>query len=108
MQVPRITLVAERELSVFEPDCDIVPSDSFDRLIFTGLAGRTGGKMQFYNLKTRSHVDVPESDVKKTKMIRKTKTGEQTRYAFTAVHEGQKLFKFVNEATYKASSAPEA
>jgi len=64
--------------------------------------------MQFYNLKTRSHVEVPEGEVKKLKMVRPTKSGEQTRYAFTAVHDGQKLFKFVNEATFKASSAPEA
>lgn len=64
--------------------------------------------MQFYNLKTRSHVDVPESEVKKMKMKRKTKSGEQVRYAFTATHEGVKLFKFVNEATYKASAAKEA
>lgn len=63
--------------------------------------------MQFYNLKTRSHVEVPEGDVKRMKMIRKTKSGEQTRYAFTATFEGSKLFKFVNEATYKASSAEE-
>lgn len=64
--------------------------------------------MQFYNLKTRSHVDVPESEVRKTKMRRKTKSGEQVRYAFTANYQGNKLFKFVNEATYKASSAKEA
>jgi hypothetical protein len=64
--------------------------------------------MQFYNLKTRSHVEVPEADVRKTKMTRKTKSGEQTRYAFTANYEGTKLFKFVNEATYNASSATEA
>ena len=63
--------------------------------------------MQFYNLKTRSHVDVPEKDVKKTKMVRKTKTGEQTRYALTAEFEGSTLYKFVNEATYKATNAPE-
>ena len=66
------------------------------------------GNMQFYNLKTRSHVEVPEGDVRKTKMIRQTKSGEQTRYAFTANYQGTKLFKFVNEATYKASSAQEA
>lgn len=63
--------------------------------------------MQFYNLKTRSHVDVPESDVRKTKMVRKTKTGEQTRYAFTANYNGTRLFKFVNEAAFKASTAAE-
>jgi hypothetical protein len=63
--------------------------------------------MQFYNLKTRSHVDIPESDVRKQKMVRKTKSGEQVRYALTANFEGTKLFKFVNEATYKSSSAKE-
>jgi hypothetical protein len=63
--------------------------------------------MQFYNLKTRSHVDVPDSDVMKKKMIRTTKSGEQVRYALTATYQGSTLFKFVSEATYKASSAKE-
>ncbi len=67
-----------------------------------------GGKMQFYNLKTRSHVEIPETDVRKMKMTRKTKSGEQTRYALTATYEGSKLFKFVNEATYNSSNAAEA
>jgi len=71
--------------------------------------GRTdaGGIMQFYNLKTRSHVDVPESDVKKTKMIRKTKSGEQVRYAFTAEYQGAKLFKFVNEKMFQDTNVTE-
>ncbi len=64
--------------------------------------------MQFYNLKTRSHVEVPDSDVHKMKMVRPTKNGEQTRYAFTAQHEGQKLFKFVSEKAYQDSTAQEA
>ncbi len=63
--------------------------------------------MQFYNLKTRSHVEVPESEIKKVKMTRTTKSGEQIRYAFTAEHDGGKLFKFVSEAVYKASAAKE-
>lgn len=65
------------------------------------------GYMQFYNLKTRSHVDVPESMVKKTKMIRKTKNGEQVRYALKAEFEGSQLFKFVNEATFKSMDVEE-
>lgn len=64
--------------------------------------------MQFYNLKTRSHVDVPEANVKKKKMIRKTKSGEQTRYALMAEYEGTTLYKFINEATYKSSNAKDA
>jgi hypothetical protein len=63
--------------------------------------------MQFYNLKTRSHVEVPESDVRKTKLVKKTKTGEQTRYAMIANYNGSKLYKFVNEATFNASGAKE-
>lgn len=63
--------------------------------------------MQFYNLKTRSHVEIPDDQVKKRKMVRPTKSGEQTRYAFTAEHNGIKLFKFVNEATYNSSKAKE-
>jgi hypothetical protein len=63
--------------------------------------------MKFYNLKTRSHVDVPDSAVMKTKMVRKTKNGEQVRYALKAEHNGAQLFKFVSEATYKATNAKE-
>lgn len=63
--------------------------------------------MKFYNLKTRSHVDVPEGDVRKTKMVRKTKNGEQVRYALTAEYQGSKLFRFVNEATFKSTDAKE-
>jgi hypothetical protein len=64
--------------------------------------------MKFYNLKTRSHVEVPDADVRKVTMTRETKSGTQTRYAFMAVYEGSKLYKFVNEAAYKESSAKEA
>lgn len=63
--------------------------------------------MEFYNLKTRSKVDVPDSNVTKKKMVRKTKSGEQTRYALIAELDGTKLYKFVNEATYTASGAKE-
>jgi hypothetical protein len=74
----------------------------------SGLSRALGGTMQFYNLKTRSHVDVPDAQIRKQKMVRKTKNGEQVRYALTADYNGTKLFKFVNEATYKSSSAKEA
>jgi hypothetical protein len=63
--------------------------------------------MQFYNLKTRSHVDVPDKDIRKKKMVRKTKSGEQTRYALMANYEGSKLYKFVNESTYNSTNVPE-
>lgn len=63
--------------------------------------------MQFYNLKKRSHVEVPEKDIQKVKMIRKTKTGEQTRYALTATYEGSKLYKFVSKDVYEKTDAKE-
>jgi hypothetical protein len=63
--------------------------------------------MEFYNLKTRTKVDVPDSDVRKTKMVRKTKNGEQTRYALKATYQGSTLYKFVNEATYNATNVAE-
>ncbi len=63
--------------------------------------------MKFYNLNTRSHVEVPDGNIKKKKMVRKTKSGEQVRYALTAEYQGSKLYKFVNEATYKATNAKE-
>lgn len=63
--------------------------------------------MKFYDLKTRSHVDVPDSDVRKTKMVRKTKNGEQVRYALKASYNGSTLYKFVNEATFKSTNVAE-
>ncbi|MCG9894397.1 MAG: hypothetical protein MH204_02830 [Fimbriimonadaceae bacterium] len=63
--------------------------------------------MQFYNLKKRSHVDVPDSAVKKTKIVRETKSGEQIRYAFKAEFEGDTLFKFVSKAVFDSTSVPE-
>lgn len=63
--------------------------------------------MQFYNLKTRSHVEIPDGQVKKLKMVRETKSGSQTRYALTAEYEGTSLYKFVNEATFSSSPAQE-
>lgn len=64
--------------------------------------------MKFYNLKTRSHVEVPDADIRKMKMERETKSGKQTRYALTTTYEGTKLFKFVSEKDYHASSAKDA
>lgn len=60
--------------------------------------------MKFYNLKTRSHVEIPESEITKMKMVRPTKTGEQTRYAVKATYEGTPLTKFVKKDDYDALS----
>jgi len=64
--------------------------------------------VQFFNLKTRSHVEIPDENVEKTRMVRKTKSGDdQTRYALTALLDGSRLYKFVNEATFTASASKE-
>lgn len=63
--------------------------------------------MEFYDLKTRKKVNVPDSHIKKMKITSKNKTGSNTRYALVGEHEGRSLYKFVNEATFKASAAPE-
>lgn len=63
--------------------------------------------MEFYNVKTRSKVDVPESAITKKKIVRKTKSGTQTRYALMADYKGSKLYKFINEATYKSLNVKE-
>lgn len=61
--------------------------------------------MKFYNVKTKSFVDVPEDKVNKKKI--KIKNGKQIRYAFVAEHDGSKLTKFINEETFKSSNAKE-
>jgi hypothetical protein len=64
--------------------------------------------VQFYNLKTRLRVEVEDKDITKKKMIRKTKSGEQTRYALTANYEGTTLYRFVSEKVFNETEAKEA
>ena len=62
----------------------------------------------FYDVKTRQKVDVPESDVKKTKYERTTKAGKtQVRYALRGTYEGRNLTKFVGQADWDAFSGAE-
>lgn len=64
--------------------------------------------MEFYNLKTRSKIDVPEKQIKKQRYERKTANGKtQTRYALIADHDGTRLFRFVNEETFSSTKVPE-
>jgi len=63
--------------------------------------------MKFYNLKTRSHVEVDDKNIKKQKSVRSTKNGSQTRYQLVAEVDGAKLYKFVKEADYNALNVPE-
>ncbi len=63
--------------------------------------------MEFYDLKSRSKVDIGDSDMTKKKMVRKTKTGEQVRYALMGNYQGRVLYKFVNEKTYNDTNVKE-
>ena len=64
--------------------------------------------IEFYDVRTREKVQVPESSVRKVKYERETKSGKTSvRYAFRAEHGGTKLTKFVSEGDWKALDAPE-
>lgn len=63
--------------------------------------------VKFYDVKTRQSVEVPESDVKKTKYERTTKGGStQVRYALRGTYDGRNLTKFVGQADWDALNAP--
>ena len=63
--------------------------------------------VKFYDVKTRQSVEVPESDVTKTKYERTTKEGKvQVRYALRGKFEGRNLTKFVGEADWNTLSGP--
>jgi hypothetical protein len=65
-------------------------------------------EIQFYDVKSRQKVSIPESEVRKTKFERTTKSGEtQTRFAFRAVYNGTKLTKFASRADWEALNVPE-
>jgi hypothetical protein len=57
--------------------------------------------MQFYSVKQRRMVEVPREHVRAHKYEHITKSGKrQVRYALQADYEGQRLTRFVDEATY--------
>ena len=60
--------------------------------------------MEFYNVKTRQKVDVPESGLTKRTLVQKS--GKHT-YAVTAEDNGAKLVRFVSKQQYDALQAPE-
>lgn len=56
----------------------------------------------FYNVKTRSKVEVEMKDIKKKTFTSKN----QTRYAFQTVVDGTNLIRFVNKQTYDEAKVP--
>src|SRR5581483_11158815 len=63
--------------------------------------------IEFYDVKKREKVQIPESEVTKTTYERQGKDGStQVRYAFKAVNEGTKLTKFASKEDWDALDAP--
>ncbi|MBM3667127.1 MAG: hypothetical protein FJW90_06535 [Actinobacteria bacterium] len=63
--------------------------------------------IEFYNVKIREKVEVPESAVRKVRYERETKSGKKSvRYGLRAEHEGTKMTKFVSESDWNALDAP--
>jgi hypothetical protein len=57
--------------------------------------------MQFYSVKERRMVEVPREHVRAHKYEHITKSGKrQVHYALQADYNGQRLTKFVDEATH--------
>lgn len=68
--------------------------------------------MEFFNLKTKQKVEIPDTDLKKRRSVRTTSGGKrQERYAVIAqVNDGGKplqLYKFVNKETFDSLDVPE-
>jgi hypothetical protein len=63
--------------------------------------------IEFYDVKLREKVQIPESEVKKTTYEREGKDGKtNVRYAFRAVNQGTKLTKFASKEDWDALDAP--
>ncbi len=60
--------------------------------------------MEFYNVRSRQKVDIPESGLRKRIMVRKD--GRHT-YAVTGEDNGTKLVRFVSKQQYDALQVPE-
>jgi hypothetical protein len=65
-------------------------------------------EIQFYDVKTREKVAVPEANVRKTRYERTTKNGRtSTRYALRGTYEGRKLTTFVSREDWERLDVPE-
>ena len=61
--------------------------------------------MEFYNVKTRQKVDIPEGGLRKRTLVQKN--GRHT-YAVTGEHNGAKLVRFVSKQVYDALQVPDS
>jgi hypothetical protein len=63
--------------------------------------------IQFYSVKAKKKVSVPEENVRKVRYERKTKAGSRSSYALRAEMSGQKLTKFVSKQDWDELKVPE-
>jgi hypothetical protein len=64
--------------------------------------------VEFYNLKLKRKVSVPENQLRKQVFSKAgAKGGVQKRYALVAEADGTRMFKFVNEQTFTSLNVPE-
>ncbi|BCW98458.1 MAG: hypothetical protein KatS3mg024_1285 [Armatimonadota bacterium] len=63
--------------------------------------------MEFYDVKRRAKVVIPDDRLRKQKFERITARGTQVRYAVTAQEGGSRLFKFVSREVYEGLNVPE-
>ena len=61
--------------------------------------------MEFYNVKTKQRVDIPEGEIKKVSLVQKN--GKLT-YAVTGEDDGVRLFRFISKGQYDTLRVPEA
>jgi hypothetical protein len=63
--------------------------------------------IEFYDVKKREKVQIPESQVRKTTYEKAGKEGKvNIRYAFRATNEGTNLTKFVKKEDWEGLDAP--
>ena len=63
---------------------------------------------EFYDVKTRQKVSVPETQLRKTTYEQTNKNGSTTvRYALRGNYEGRNLTKFVSEADWRQLDVPQ-
>jgi hypothetical protein len=64
--------------------------------------------VEFYNMKLKRKVSVPHDKLKKQVFSRQGSAGGvQRRYALVAEAEGTRMFKFINEQTFRSLDVPE-
>jgi hypothetical protein len=64
--------------------------------------------VEFYNMKLKRKVSVPQDRLQKQVFSKPGAAGGvQRRYALVAEESGTRMFKFVSEATFKSLDVPE-